>query len=71
MKDLGPATYFLGLEIDRSVSGFFVSQRKYVLDMIDEFGMQSATPLKLPMDPHVKLTLKRGISCMIHSLTNI
>lgn len=60
MKDLGPATYFLGLEIDRSVSGFFVSQRKYVLDMIDEFGMQSATPLKLPMDPHVKLTLKKG-----------
>lgn len=29
IKDLGPVNYFLGLEIDRSASGYFISQRKY------------------------------------------
>lgn len=28
MKDLGNIRYFLGLEVDRSSAGFFVSQRK-------------------------------------------
>lgn len=48
MRDLGPVNYFLGLEIDRSSAGFFVSQKKYVLDLIKEFGMMGACPLKLP-----------------------
>ena len=60
MKDLGPVNYFLGLEIDRSEAGFFVSQRKYVQDMIKEFGMSNTTPLKLLMHAHVTLTLDKG-----------
>lgn len=56
MKDLGPVTYFLGLEIDRSSNGFFISQKKYTLNLLQEFGMLQATPLKLPMDTHIKLT---------------
>lgn len=60
MKDLGPVSYFLGLEIDRSNAGFFVSQRKYTLDLIKEFGMMKATPLKLPMDTHLHLTPDKG-----------
>lgn len=60
MKDLGPVNYFLGLEIERSNAGFFVSQRKYVMDLIKEFRMLGTTPLKLPMDSHVQLTSDRG-----------
>lgn len=60
MKDLGAPRYFLGLEIDRSNSGFFVSQRKYTLDLLKEFGMSNVTPLKLPMDAHLKLTPHKG-----------
>lgn len=56
MKDMGTPRYFLGLEIDRSNSGFFVSQRKYTTDMLKEFGMQNVTHLKLPMDAALKLT---------------
>lgn len=59
MKDLGPVTYFLGLEIDRSSNGFFISQKKYVLNLLQEFGMMQATPLKLPMETHIKLHLIR------------
>lgn len=60
MKDLGDVRYFLGLEIDRSSAGFFISQKKYTMDLLAEFGMQDATPLKLPMDVHLKLTPTKG-----------
>lgn len=44
MKDLGEVKYFLGLEIDRSEAGFFISQKKYALDLLRELNMMSATP---------------------------
>lgn len=62
MKDMGTPRYFLGLEIDRSNAGFFVSQKKYTIDLLKEFGMQNVTPLKLPMDAHLKLTPDKGDS---------
>lgn len=60
MKDLGPVTYFLGIEIDRSDAGFFLSQRKYASDILLEFGMTKAKPLHLPMDIKLKLTADMG-----------
>ncbi|KAL8145823.1 hypothetical protein AgCh_003826 [Apium graveolens] len=60
MKDLGDVNYFLGLEIRRSTSGFFVSQKKYALDLLEEFDIISVTPLKLPMDIHLSLNVDTG-----------
>lgn len=60
MRDMGAPRYFLGLEIDRSSSGFFVSQRKYTTDLLKEYGMSKVTPLKLSMDVHLKLTPQKG-----------
>lgn len=60
MKDLGDVTYFLGLEIDRTGSGFFICQKKYTLDLLKEYGMMNAKPLQLPMDSHLKLTPDKG-----------
>lgn len=56
MKDLGNLRYFLGIEVDRNDQGIFISQRKYATDLISEYGMQKSEPLRLPMDPHLKLT---------------
>lgn len=56
MKDLGPISYFLGLEIARSSSGFFISQKKYTLDLLTQHGLLNCKPLSLPMDSHLKLT---------------
>lgn len=60
MKDLGPVTYFLGIEVHRSKAGFFLSQRKYASDVLLEFGMTKAKPLHLPMDIKLKLTADMG-----------
>lgn len=35
MKDLGFASYFLGLEVSRQADGYFVSQQKYTRDIIE------------------------------------
>nr|KYP41832.1 Retrovirus-related Pol polyprotein from transposon TNT 1-94 [Cajanus cajan] len=38
MKDLGKLKYFLGIEVAYSKNGIFISQRKYVLDLLKETG---------------------------------
>ncbi|KAL8144972.1 hypothetical protein AgCh_003258 [Apium graveolens] len=55
MKDLGKLRYFLGLEIDRDATGIFMCQKKYTLDIIEEFGLTTAKPVLLSMDSYVKL----------------
>ncbi|XP_074352394.1 uncharacterized protein LOC141691563 [Apium graveolens] len=60
MKDLGPVSYFLGIEIHRSVDGFFLSQKKYASDILQEFGMANANSLRLPMDIKLKMTAEMG-----------
>ena len=39
IKDLGNLKYFLGMEIARFREGIFVSQRKYIIDLLTEKGM--------------------------------
>ncbi|RVX13579.1 Retrovirus-related Pol polyprotein from transposon RE2 [Vitis vinifera] len=54
-KDLGKLKYFLGIEIAQSNSGVVLSQRKYVLDILEETGMLDCKLVDTPMDPNVKL----------------
>ncbi|KAJ9180876.1 hypothetical protein P3X46_009068, partial [Hevea brasiliensis] len=50
-KDLGLLKYFLGIEVMRSKKGIFLSQRKYVLDLLIETGKFGAKPCSAPMTP--------------------
>ena len=34
VKDLGDLKYFLGMQVARSKKGIYVSQRKYILDLL-------------------------------------
>ena len=36
IKDLGPITYFPGMEVTRTKQGIAVSHRKYILDLLEE-----------------------------------
>ena len=60
MKDMGELKYFLGIEVDRSNQGMFLSQRKYIQDLLKEYNLLHCRPLKLPMDSHLKLTTDAG-----------
>ncbi|WJZ84247.1 hypothetical protein VitviT2T_003860 [Vitis vinifera] len=60
IKDLGTLKYFLGMEIARSKKGIAVSQRKYILDLLNETGMLGCKPAETPMDTTVKLEESDG-----------
>ncbi|KAK3006834.1 hypothetical protein RJ639_015528 [Escallonia herrerae] len=49
MKNLGGLKYFLGIEVSRSTQGIFLSQRKYVLDLLAETGMLECKPADTPI----------------------
>ena len=59
-KDLGKLKYFLGIEITQSNSGVVMSQRKCVLDILEETSMLDCKPVDTPMDLNVKLVLGQG-----------
>ncbi|RVW30661.1 Retrovirus-related Pol polyprotein from transposon RE1 [Vitis vinifera] len=65
IKDLGNLKYFLGMEIARSKKGIAVSQRKYVLDLLNETGMLGCKPAETPMDTTVKLEESDGSAQLI------
>ena len=55
-KDLGMLKYFLGVDVMRSKCGIFLSQRKYVLDLLSETGKLVAKPCQSPMAQSRHLT---------------
>ncbi|CAL8996385.1 unnamed protein product, partial [Prunus brigantina] len=50
MKDLSGLKYFLGIELTRSEHGIFLSQRKYVLDLLKETSMLGCEPIGTPIE---------------------
>ena len=48
--------YLLGIEVLRSKHGIFLSQRKYVLDLLSEMGKLEIKPCNSPLVPSIHLT---------------
>ncbi|CAI7877986.1 unnamed protein product [Closterium sp. NIES-54] len=49
MKDLGEAKYYLGVQIERDESGILIHQERYILNMLDSFGLSKANPMRTPL----------------------
>jgi hypothetical protein len=52
--------YFLGFQIKQLQEGTFLSQTKYIQDILKKFGMKNAKPIKTPMETNGHLDLDTG-----------
>ncbi|KAL5571449.1 hypothetical protein UlMin_021046 [Ulmus minor] len=55
IKEWGRLKYFLGIEVAHSQQGIFISQQKYVTDLLKETGKLGCKPAVIPVDPNQKL----------------
>lgn len=60
MKDLGPLHYFLGLVVCRTNGSLFLSQTKYVVDLLKKYKMDGAKPYSSPVINGSKLSILDG-----------
>ena len=57
MSMIGELSFFLGLQIKQLKDGIFVSQSKYLKDMLKKFGLENAKSIKTPMATNGHLDL--------------
>ncbi|KAK4380821.1 Retrovirus-related Pol polyprotein from transposon RE2 [Sesamum angolense] len=62
IKDLSNAKYFLGLELARSAQGTYVTQRKYLQDIIHDCQLDCAKPTSTPLPAGIKFDASSGSS---------
>ena len=55
IKELRKRKYFLGIEVAYSTQGIFISQQKYVIDLLVETWKIGCKPISTQMDPNHKL----------------
>jgi hypothetical protein len=60
MSMMGELKYFLGFQIKQLQEGTFISQTKYIQDILKKFGMMNAKPIKTPMGTNEHLDLDTG-----------
>jgi hypothetical protein len=57
---MGELKYFLGFQIKQLQDGTFISQTKYIEDILKKFGMKDGKPIKTPMGTNGHLDLDTG-----------
>jgi len=60
MTDLGPLSYFLGIEVLHSQQGYYISQSKYIQDLLVRSGLTDNKIAATPMDLHLQLRPNDG-----------
>ena len=56
MSMLGELTFFFGLQVSQSEKGIFISQTKYIKDMLKKFKMEDSKPVSTHMVTSCKLS---------------
>ena len=61
MSDLGPLSYFLGIEVHSDGDGYYLSQHRYVQDLLARSGMIDTRTAATPMELHLQLRPTDGV----------
>ena len=62
LKDLGPLSYFLGIQISHTKYGITLTQTKYAYDILHTFNMTNSKPVKTPCYPSSHLVPHSGVA---------
>jgi hypothetical protein len=57
VKDLGTLNYFLGIEVQHMTCGLFLTQQKYIRDLLTQTNMTASNEVHMPMSPCDKLVV--------------
>ncbi|KAJ1704358.1 hypothetical protein LUZ63_004137 [Rhynchospora breviuscula] len=60
MKDLGMLKYFLVIKFARNPTGLVLSQRKYTLDILAEYGLLGSKPATTPLEQNHNMSALKG-----------
>jgi transposase InsO family protein len=60
MTDLGLLHYYLGIEVTQNPNFIFISQKKYIGELLCRFGMQDCNPVSTPMEQNLKISSNEG-----------
>jgi len=60
LKDLGYLNYFLGVKVIPSIASIFLSQRKYITNLLHKLGMTDTKPTSTPLFVADKLLKDSG-----------
>ncbi|GJU20885.1 retrovirus-related pol polyprotein from transposon TNT 1-94 [Tanacetum coccineum] len=55
MSSMGKVTFFLGLQVTKKDDGIFISQDKYVTEILKKFGFSDVKTASTPMETHKPL----------------
>ncbi|GJS24970.1 putative ribonuclease H-like domain-containing protein [Tanacetum coccineum] len=55
MSSMGELTFFLGLQVKQTTAGIFLSQDKYVQDILNKFDFRTIKPASTPIEAHKSL----------------
>ena len=61
MKDMKELHYFLGIEVIQTSNDVMLSQRHYILNLLNKFWMIECKPMSTPLDQNLKLDVESGI----------
>jgi hypothetical protein len=60
LKDLGDLHYFIRVEVQQTREGIFLSQQKYIRDLLKRANMEGARPIHTPLSTKPTLQLNDG-----------
>nr|XP_016441991.1 PREDICTED: uncharacterized mitochondrial protein AtMg00810-like [Nicotiana tabacum] len=60
IKDLGDLHFFLGMEVIQETDGLLLSQRKFTLDLLQEFDSLNLSHVSSPLDSSTRLSTHTG-----------